>query len=91
MNLYDRCETLFAVNRKIVKRDWRGCAHSVLGLTSPVSDTTYHLYRFCGKHPYYSLFPVNGVANDGSFIYPDGSFTQHGVITQEHAELVIGM
>lgn len=88
-NLYERCEHLFDDSRKAVRKDRAGCADSVLALVPSHGTDAYRLCRFRGKHPYYSIFPPGGAAGDGSFIYPDGSFTQHGAITRHAAELII--
>lgn len=89
MTLYERCEKLFTDNHKIVKRGFPGRTHSVLGLISPAGDGIYSLYRFRGDYSYYSICPPAGRAGDGSFIYPEGGFTQGGSVTEGLAAFLI--
>jgi hypothetical protein len=87
--LFAQCERLYAVNRSLVQEDQDGCADLVLDLKAPAGAGTCRLVRHSDPSPYYGLFPPEGVAGHGSFIYPDGTFEQHGRIGEDKAVRII--
>lgn len=87
--LFDLCERLFTDNRSLVSEDHDGCADSILNLASPGGLSIYVLCRHTDGGTYYGLFPPEGFAGHGSFIYPGGKYTQHGRISPHDARLVI--
>lgn len=83
--VYEARGALFAAHRRWVRKDRHSCAKDFLRLAVPAGrgDMLYRLARPHGRHPAYGLFPEGYAAGHGSFIAPDGEFTQHGAISEE--------
>lgn len=78
---YEACDALFATHRRWVRKDRHSCAKDFLRLN--MGGALYDLTRPSGRHPTYGLFPEGYAAGRGSFVAPDGEFTQHGAISED--------
>jgi hypothetical protein len=78
MDLYQQCQDLFARNKGCVEKDRGSCAKDFVRIA--VGRDHYDLTRSPGRHPTFGLFPQGHSAGYGSFVSPDGTFSQHGHI-----------
>lgn len=86
--MYETCERLFAVGRRLVSPSDR-CSDTMMALLAPDNSSVYSISFTRGRHGSYALFPVEGIAGHGSFMFRDGTFEQHGVISMDDAERII--